>query len=329
MRNRGFTLLEVLVAAAIGVALLTLAISAFIGVRRIAERNRVLVAAHDVIANTHRALARDLAATVHTAKWELSAQPGADGAWNTGDETLALTWMATVTDPSQVHYDFARKQKGDILWCRFRWSGGGTDAAAVPPVRRRSAFEFGRNSGYRQATWLSGGSSRFAYTTAMHRRDRRRDLDDNDLRFIPGLSGVNHAIVGMKGDAADLEEQMLGLVPPRFTITDVRISLVDRGGAVTTATATAGIQRVSGPALGGGSCESANLYAIDGMYLDARAATVPGSEGSSPGAERTVADMRPLLVRIDFIIREYPESGEAIVVPVNLSFPTGPQLPPW
>jgi len=319
----GFTLLEIMVGTAIGVMLLTLMTASFLGVRRLAERNRTLVSLHEAAAGMHRTVEVNLLATAHSAKWECAADPGAGG-WGTGDEVLTLTWMCTLSDPKQLTYGFGRDLKGDMLWCRLRWIGGGLDATGR---LLRGRLQFARSSGNRAvkyATWNQ------VSTNPLYRRDRRRDLDDNDLRFIPGLTNARYLGLAMPGDSQDLDLNLLDLHSPMITVTDPTFSWIDAGGRRVEVSAKNGIRefdRLDNPiSLSGTDWDSQTRYGVDGMFLDGRAHEVE----PRPGDRRDIADTRPMLVRLSCVISDYRGSADertTLSMPVDLAFPTGNELP--
>lgn len=312
-----FTLLEVLAAATLSVVVLTLVMAAFMGIRRLANRNALLVGMHEAAANIHDQVATKAQATVHTAKIECTAVPGPSG-WGGNAGEVTLTWMATISDPRQLSYGFERELKGDMLWCRLKWTGGGLDAQGNP---LRSTLRFATNAGYREAL---GTTSPRIYTNPQFRRDRRRDLDDNDLRFIPGLRTAKYLSVNMPGDAEELDGRLEDLHAARLSVRDFELSWVDRGGWTTIASNVSGIRQLDRagsphPLVGGPAWENEQQLGIDGVFLDARAA-------SAAGSARTIADTRPMLLRLRFTVVEAPWAEGALAVPIELSFPTGSEL---
>lgn len=315
--RHAFTLIEVLAAAALSVVVLTLVLAAFMGIRRLAARNQLLVTMHEAAANVHDVVATKALAMVHTAKIECVATPGSSG-WGGNAGEVGITWMATVSDPRQLSYGFDRELKGDMLWCRLKWTGGGLDAQGRP---LRSSLRFATNAGYREAL---GTTSPLIYTNPQFRRDRRRDLDDNDLRFTPGLRTAKYLSIRMPGDAQDLDGRLDDLHAMRLSVRDFEISWVDRGGWTTVASSASGIRQIDSSGaphslVGGPDWENDQRLGIDGVFLD-------GRPSSAAGSVRTIADARPVLLRLRFTITETPWSEEALSIPIELSFPTGPEL---
>jgi hypothetical protein len=300
--------------------MITLVTGALIGVRRITERNQILVSLHEDAATINRTLSTDAGSACPGTKWQANADPGADGSWGTGDEVLTVTWMASVSDPSQTTYGFGIDPRHDLTWSRLRWVGGGPG--------QPSRLLYTRNSGFWYRTQRSpAGNTVTIHMDPLPRRDRRRDLDDNDLRYIPGLQPADHAAIAMPGDGTDLDRQLIQMHAPTITVEDVRIAWTDRGGWSTVLTPAAGIAQAdrsgANAPLSGGQWENQRQFGVDGVFLDARGHTAMGSA-------RSVADTRPVLLHVSFTLVEYREKAGGISDPASLrvdfSLPTGVEL---
>lgn len=318
MRRAAFTLIEVLIATAIGMMLMALVASTLIGMRKVIERNSALAGLHENASMINKDLARDLSASVAGAKWELRAEPGSDG-WGSGDEVVTLTWMTTCDNGPQSTFQFSPGPRHDMAWCRLRWVGGGKD--------RPSRLFYARSSGFRIISWKDVTTVKIHQDPQL-RRDRRRDLDDNDLRHLPGMSQAVWKSIAMPGDSADLDAQlaMRPIHAATIEVRDFRLSWKDEGGWTTTATADAGlVQRdASGSVVpwSGGAWDNQQCVAIDGVYLDARPALVTGSS-------RSIAETRPMLVRLSCLLAESklnldPEQRASLRL--DLSFLAGSEL---
>lgn len=316
MSSRAFTLIEVLIATSVGVMMLALTLAALVGIRQVVDRNMALTVLHENASIISKELMRDVSGSFPGAKWELRADPGTGG-WGTGDETLTLTWMTTISDPRLTNYELMPGPRHDLTWCRLRWVGGGSGQAP--------RLYYLHNTPFRR---VAAGSTRIQQDPLL-RRDRRRDLDDNDLRYVPGADlGVLTAI-GMPGDSADLDARLLQrpMHAPMIQASDVRISWKDRAGWTMVATAAGGVKQYD-PAgtevpLAGGTWDNQQCVAIDGVYLDARAET-------PPGWPRSIAASRPLLVRLSCLLSDPNVKMSAAERPslrLDLSFPTGAELP--
>ena len=322
MRHRhGLTLIELLVAASIGVLMITLVTGALVSIQRITERNRVLLNLHENLATINRRLSTDLEVTYSSSKWEVTAIPGPDGIWNSNDETLTLTWMTTLTDPRAVAFNFSRDARYDLTWCRLQWVGAG--------VGKPAKLLYTRNSGFWYRTYAKPGVSTVQiHMDPMPRRDRRRSLDDNDLRFMEGLQPAEYTAIGMPGDSGDLNTGLSPIHGPDVSVENVHFTWIDRGGMRIDVSANgiaqydvAGVQ----VPLSGGAWDSQSRLGVDGVFLDARPNVVPGTT-------RLISDTRPSLFRLSCTLLERREAGDGIGagdkadVKVDLSIPVGPDL---
>jgi len=321
MRYHGLTLIELLVAASIGVLMITLVTGALVSVQRITERNRVLLNLHENMATMNRRLTTDLEVSYPGSKWEVTANPGPDGAWNSKDEILTLTWMTTLTDPRAATYNFNRDARYDLTWCRLQWIGAGTGKPAK--------LLYARNSGFWYRTYSKPSVSTIKiHMDPLPRRDRRRSLDDNDLRFMEGLQPSEYAAIAMPGDSGDLDSGLSPIHGPDVSVEDIRISWIDRGGMQIVINANGIAQYDASGAsvpLSGGPWDSQSRLGVDGVFLDARPNVVPGTT-------RTISDARPVLFRLSCTLLERREAGDGIGagdkadLKVDLSIPVGPDL---
>lgn len=313
MRN-GLTLIEVLISVAIGVLLLAMITGALMAVRRTIDHNKVLLKLHNDAATVNRILQTNASNALPGAKWELDADPGPDGVWDSGDEILTLTWMTTLTDPNQVTYGFDNNPKNDLIWCRLRWERGDGDTPSILSYAQNSGFRYRRAAG------------KPIHAEALPRRDRRRDLDDNDLRYIPGLDPATWADIGMPGDSQDLDSRLQPIHSPVVTVEDLSIAWVDRAGYEVRATVD-GISQTNPSgnpeALAGGTWDNSRHVAVDGVFLDAR-------EHTAPGASRSVAASRPVLLRLSFTLVEYQAralgSQDPTTLEYEISIPIGQEM---
>jgi hypothetical protein len=317
MNKNAFTLIEILVSTTIGVLMIALVTSALFSVRRISDFNQVLVDLHEEAETIHRRLNDDLGSVCPGAKWECQADPGADLVWNTGDEVVTLTWMSAVSDPSMVNFGFGKDPRTDLMWCRLRWIGGGTNSTPY--------LEYARNSGFRYRQHSSGP---YIHMDPLLRRDRRRDLDDNDFRYLPGMDLSAYQALGMSGDSTDLDEQMNRLNAPQIEVRDFRCEWIDRGGWSTKAVGIDGISQRDANGLSvawsGSPWSNATKYSVDGVYLDARPSLAADST-------RLISDTRPVLLRMSFTLVHASATRkgdtEAAELPVDLSFAMSQELP--
>src|SRR5690606_34598729 len=208
--TRGLTLIEILISLGIGMMLVALGTSALLHVSKTFTRNRARLQGHDDAAAIASRLHATLESFYHPALVRCRADPGADGAWGTGDERIDLTWMASVRSLDESTMTYAPKPMHDLIWHRLAWQGDGAGGGDLS-----MAYSSGRRvvDGW---TFSHGGYTRkptIAFGPFV-RRDRRRDLDDNDLRYLPGMDLATYNAVGADGDDGDLEERLTPWHPP-------------------------------------------------------------------------------------------------------------------
>lgn len=315
-RLSAFTLIEILVASSIGALLIALVSGALLGIHRIGEVNQVLMSLHEEAAVSDRKLRAHISAAAAGAKWEFRADPGSDGTWGTGDESITLTWMTTIADSERVNFDFSRDPRMDLTWCRLRWEANGG----------RPRLLQGMNSGF----WIRrppGATGVNLHNDPLPRRDRRRDLEDNDLRFLPGISPADYSAIAMPGDESDLSGNMTILHGHYIDVKEFRLSIVDRSGWEVVATPGSGLVQRNAAGVtepwSGGAWENDQKYGIDGVFLDAR-------HHIPVNASRSVAAMRPVLVRLSFTLTERrtgaPSHRQPIALRFDISLPVGQEL---
>ncbi len=327
-RQHAFTMVELLVSTAIGISLLTVATSAFVYMRRMVQRNAALLGLHSEAVSVQRTLADALLASHPGALWRLEASPGPDGNWGTGDagETIALTWLCAVANPEGRTNLLGRDWAHDLVWARLEWRAIGPNG--IP------CLLFARSDGFRPADWTftSGGSAtRCAIRIyPQPRRDRRRDLDDNDLRHLPGMTPAVYAALALPGDGADLRRQLQPLTSPGCRITGLAIGWYDvRGhwtGIDTRRSPEAGIgeRAADGSAvpLLATAWSNAQAVVLDGVRLDGTQ-TMVGADTVGSG------DRRPTVVTLSFTCSDAATSGErTLEAPFAFSFPITPILGP-
>lgn len=327
MRRRAFTLVELSVSIAIGVALLAAVASAFLYLRSLIARNQAILGQHREAAAVQRVLADTLQMAHPGTQWRLEADPGAGG-WDDRDETVSLTWMTAVGDTAQRTFTFGKDYSHDLVWARLSWRNADPAGSTVPSLR------FACSDGFRESrlSYTVGGTAttRSLLVFPQPRRDRRRDLDDNDLRFVPGLDPAGYAAIGMIGDGTDLETQLQPLCAPATRVTGLAIGWYDRRGHWTgfDATAAAGIRELDAggavvPLLGQSWSQERSVV-LDGLYLDGAADPGPAID-PVPAWQR-----RPVLVQIRFTLLDDPAPAnaqmreQAVTRTFSFSFPVDP-----
>lgn len=301
----GFTLIELSVSVAVGAALLAATASAMLYLRALIARNAAILGLHREAAAVQRTLADALQMAQASTQWRLQADPGAGG-WDDGDERVALTWMTAVADPAQRTYTFGKDWEHDLVWARLEWR------AAAPASGRVPSLHLALSDGFREATVAVPGGSRAIRAYPQPRRDRRRDLDDNDLRFVPGIDPATWAAIGLPGDGADLALQMQPLCGPTTRVEGLRLGWYDRRGHwVGVAAGGSGIVELDAggaavPLLGR-PWSRPEAVALDGVRLDG------GSDSDLlPGEDPVPAwRRRPVLVQISFTLVDDPAPADA------------------
>lgn len=312
MSARAFSLIELTVAVAIAVALIALAVQAMFTIRKAVQRSQTLVVLSDEAAVIHREVG-NLMQSVHPGgMWRMTAD-NPDGIWGadptTGlcDDEVSLTWLATVPERTARNFTFGSDWSNDVIWARLTWQGDNAAGNANREPRLLLARSRPSDTTY-ASSW--GAAQCWFKTYPQPRRDRRRDLNDNDLRYVPGMSAAQYkAIVtdtGPHGDDADLDADALPLHGPNTRVADCAIAWVDRRGHVVgwDSRSAAGIRaRVAD----GGATEAvpgggANLAALDGVWLDGRIRTATGDPDSADA-------MRPVLLRLTVTLVDTPQSA--------------------
>lgn len=329
MRTRGLSLVELLVSVAIGMALIGLAVHALMTVRRTAVRVQAVVLLHDEAAVIHREVGEALQSTHPGCQWRLDADPGADGIWGAAadgscDDRVSLTWLATVAEKEARTFTFGRDWACDQAWARLTWEGGG--AGGQPRLL------FARSNGYRSVTTPSAsGSTATIRIYPQTRRDRRRDLDDDDLRYVAGVDPTLYATLGAQGDGADLDAQLAPLHGPHTRVAACAIAWVDRGGHQIGWDSRSGHGISASDASGAGEAVPGgddHHAALDGLWLDGRDAT-------AAGATRPIDRERPVLVRLSVVLADDPSPAnpalraDAASAGFDFSFPVDPVLGGW
>ncbi len=294
-RRNGFTLIELLISIAIGLALIALGTNALLHVSRAFNRNIAMLQACDLAASIHQRLARSLSAMYHPAQVRLRVDPGESPAvWDDGNEVVELTWMSAQGDVDEPTMDVQPGHVSDLVWNRLRWTGRGSgkdggrlEYAVSSPIRLSQSIAS-------PAASTSSGSVR---TGPQARRDRRRDMDDNDLRHLPGMTAGVYAALQLPGNGADLDRNLRLMHLPFNQVRRLVIEWVDGDGYAVRAGPDSGvtIRNRLGAAqvpIGQPWADGFN-HVLDGAWLDARPLAAVGSA-------RLASAQRPLLMRISF-----------------------------
>jgi hypothetical protein len=297
--TRGLTLIEILISLGIGMMLAALGTSALLHVSKTLTHNRALLQGHDDAAIIATRLQATLGAVYQPALMRCRADPGADATWGTGDERIDLTWMASVRSLDESTMTYGPKPMNDLIWHRLSWSGDGDGGGDIS-----MAYSTGRRVIDAWSFILNGISRRPSIALGPFvRRDRRRDLNDNDLRYLPGMNLATYNSVGAKGDEADLDARLTPWHSPTTRVTTFRLEFVDQGGFVVHCNPASGISitdpnGASIPLLGTPTA-NATVYTFEGVWLDGRL-QAPADASGSGFHRRSSAAQRPALIRIAF-----------------------------
>ncbi|MBN8524501.1 MAG: hypothetical protein J0M02_04085 [Planctomycetes bacterium] len=364
--HAAFSLIEILVATSLSVAMLALVMASLRHISRLALLGENRLVLHQSIAGVHRALDDRLRAVHPCTAWHFSVDPvppaGFAGVGPLPAGSFSLTFMASsasLTDRSGM----TERDVSDMSWWRLVWmpapagAGSGSRLALVPgPGLRpsRGSHWYYNPDKYGIVDLNSPTLKLYIFGIGeWARRDRRRDMNDNDFRFWSGMTAAMYDNITNRGTptqpdiAGDDAELWLRLASGRFDllrgsgveIPSCAISWRDQGGHTVTYDSAAGslVRRdASGsvvPALGH-AWDNGLVADRDGLFADARAA-IP----SAPGESRSVQQQRPVLLSISCILTrrlghmaadrdERDAAGNAIISQrFHLAFPLSPTLP--
>lgn len=299
------TLIEILVSLGIGMMLVALGTSALLHASKIFARNTAHLQGHDDAAAIQQRLASTLESLYHPVQMGCRADAGADGTWASGDEVIELTWMNSVRSLDESSMTYEPKPMHDLVWQRMRWTGDGTGGGTIGFARSS-----GRRVTYAGWSYMHGTPTPWKRTPGIAfgpfmRRDRRRDMNDNDLRFLPGMDMATYLAVGANGDGADLDERLHPWHPPTTRVSTCVIEWIDQSGYRVRCDPAAGVAIVD-PAgntvpLLGTTYSNQTTHVIDGTWLDGRP-HVPDDvpPGAAPYYRTTTSSQRPSLIRVSF-----------------------------
>jgi hypothetical protein len=345
-RRYAFTLIEILISLAIGMSMLAVAWSCLMQVQKTSAQTRAKVSLHQEAGVIHATLRERLSSLCHAAQFRIAVEQP-----NTANATLTIDALVSQRDAEvqrgrNPDYDMYHS---DLVWCRFRWakdggSGRPTFSSSVsPPVwTAKKTTNVVYQSGIQTVTdpygtntipvWVNDdivptsttGSDDIRRTMGIGptvRRDRRRHMDDNDLRLLPNITaaiyndyttsgGTRRAL----GDGEKLEAR-LSTLSERMTA--IRVQLIDAQGMVTSVNPDDAAWAGSPPGAGityvrnGASVTptpplapdpdvwNASLRVLDGVWVDGRNEPCPAYAGlPSPALER------PAIIRVAFTLAD-------------------------
>jgi Tfp pilus assembly protein PilE len=271
MMNRSppmaFTLIELLISVAIGVAIVSATWGAFAQVRNTTMRSKAAAVLHQDAAIIAQNFETALSSCFHGAQVRLAIV-------NPGDANSAMLTLDVMRSSEDINPSFARSRPGttfsyDLVWERFRYyakdingrsalyrasSTGPWTITGRTPLRRLSTIQMQADpfDGARSVPlWINEdivvGSTATINTPSVKvgpevRRDRRRSMIDNDLRLWPNIpsslwlgfttiDGTNRVTTAISDD--ERLDRNLSLISDKLS--GFRIELVDNQGMLTTA----------------------------------------------------------------------------------------------
>lgn len=307
----GFTLIEMLVASTLVIFLLSLVTGTMLHINRITTRTNAALTMHDAASAFQRSVQDRLQSVHHGGAWHCSADAGTDAAWNTGDESVSLTWLANSASRSDAGKGLYQSDQDDMTWFRLSWRGPKHLSRPGVFLSRSAGVRTNVSRGWKQYPDPNYNNVAYIFSTwSQPRRDRRRDLNDNDWRLIEGMKATIYNDYlqpgGLYGDGAVLDANETLCFGSDLAITDLTLSWIDRGGWKTTASAATGISRRDAtgknvPMLGT-AWNSQTRITLDGLFLDGRTHTL------APDT-RDILACRPSLVQLSFVVNIVQPSG--------------------
>ena len=192
--SRGFTLLEVMIAITIGIAMSGIAASAFFQMRQVAKRNQIMTDLAQEAAYIYRRMEQDLAMSLPSAQFRIERLRGATSDRNAlrvffhgelPDNVAdhALTW------PHWERWQDYTPYKGSGICLGWEWTPPSVNSLSTVGTLKMGSTPFAPES--RKITWTIAGTAYSFWSMPSHRRSALRSTDDNDLRLYPGApSGI-------------------------------------------------------------------------------------------------------------------------------------------
>lgn len=365
--QNAFTLIEILVATTLSVAMLALVVSTFRHISRLSLLGENRLVLHQSMAGVHRVLDNRLRAVHPCTAWHFAVDPvppaGFPGINPLPAGSFSLTFMASSASLTDRNGGLREKDTSDMVWWRLVWmpppagASSGSRLVLIPGAGIRTS----------RGSWWYYNPDRYGIpdpnttTQTLYnfnvgdwaRRDRRRDMNDNDFRFWDGMTAAMNDNITNRGTASrpdiDGDDATLWylLASGRFDllrgqgveIPACAISWRDQGGHTVIYDSAAGAllrRDASGAAVPavGHAWDNALVADRDGLFADARPAIPAGS-----GETRSLQQQRPALVALSFVLTrrlghlagdrdERDAAGHAIVSQrFHLTFPITPILP--
>lgn len=346
-----FTLLEVLVSIAIASGMAAVAWTGFYQMRQVARRNEVETSLVVDAGFIYRRLADELSGLQAGTQMRFERVALSPAVYGAGAYRTDVFWMRSLpsTNPNNGMADLRRwsEYTFEDVWACWEWR----PSKLVDRARGAGALWAGANSASsRKRTYdntvfsdLTAGQTRSIYGAPQARRDRRRELDDNDCRLMPNASTQpNVRIAGDRSDLIGEDVNLDGVLDPgedlnKSTVLDLgnikplcsrvsKMSLqwVDYGGWTTSLDAANGVvvrtETGSVKPAPGTSWWNADVRCVDGLYRDGRA----GADAVGSDTGRSVVLDRPALLRVHMTLTDV---GSGIERSFSFSFPLGLESP--
>lgn len=329
MRRSAFTLIEVLVAMSIGLALVAALWAAFSQVMQAACTNQAVTNLHLEASAIHFTLNQSLSSMFHGGQCRVECFPKGGG---NPDARCTLDFMP-----------------GERAWTRLEWRAGSNghgppklsiatltreeyDASLPAGVKVPYVTRFRPVDQWVDEEPVVDATNTSAFTFRLgtaNRRDRRRELDDNDLRLLrnvpPAALPLTHWQREEIGDGRRLQD---ALVPISTHVSRFRLELVDVRGYRTIVNCTPGSYDGVEPAIGityrdqagtiltppalskvSESPNVANVWtstvrSLDGIWSDGRNTPNDFYKDYDGGVLPPPALERPALIRVAFVLNQ-------------------------
>lgn len=359
--TRGFTLIEILIAVAIGSLIVAMTWSTLHSLGKVARRYQAATSLHQQASVIHSALETQLTTQFHGAQFRIHVS---DAGTRNAAITIDCMYQQSEIEPMMGRFSPRKRYYNDLVWSRLRWHAGGasgppTLSRAISPPRWQvvttDATRTGIASNVPRRTdcvrladpykplhlvpeWVdeelvlstTGNSSLQSWLLPEPRRDRQRDINDNDLRLMPGIPASVYNSLGLSvdysssrlGDGDRLTDELI-LVSDR--ISRFRVEVIDFRGFRTVVNPTPDCYEDPEPPPGISYYDatgavitpltpiaphpdvwSSSLRTVDGLWSDGRGETSRGYAGLPPPSAE-----RPAVVRIAFVLHA-PMTGLAI-----------------
>ena len=350
-KGGGFTLIELLIAVAIGTLIVATVWTAFREVSRVSRRFQASASLHQQASVIFSSVETQLGTQFHGAQFRVQVL---NAGTRNASVTLDCMYPVMEMQPERGRIQPTTTYLNDLVWSRLQWDAGGD--SGPPTLKRATTLPYWKvvsanntgtatidvakasdctfvpdpyDAGHQVVSWVD---EELVPTTPLNRplklfllpearRDRRRDINDNDLRMMPAIPQAVYDSMVLDEDWSskaigdgDQLDRRLTLVSDR--ISRFRIEILDFRGYRTVVNPTSGCFAAPEPQLGisyydasGNAVDppapvaphptvwSDTLRTVDGLWSDGRTDPNPGYAAlPQPQAER------PAVIRIAFVL---------------------------